>query len=953
MMDWETHSITYSKRSMEIKRIQLRGISRSPSDRLTEDGGVAESLNAQLDNSEIAPVIKPTDVTGLLGLPSSLVAERVYVHKTNAAENYIVFKKDGSLGYYTDTKEYVEIVNLSNETILNIASVGNTLIVSSSEKMHYILYANNEYRYLGTKIPEPYIEFRSTFAEEGKDYGHVVNDDNNDTPIFNFDETAWNEALLDIKKGKVTDNTEQVLLIQEQLWASYVSLVRSTKGEGLFTSPVFARYSVRLYDGSYVYQSSPILLGAGSEEYYRLQGLRYAGFTQIVSQLTHPYQAFAIFHKWDIDGWEDIIESIDLFLSTDVNFPIVYSNISKIETNSPGDGSIEATFSFDAQNSSWEDELLSKSNFYKIASFRRDDFSQIYSYDLSKGHNVLSQDDLVVNDRLPDFDQVANELAPERLGVYNGRLLLVGGNKYLPTGYPFIPSLSSIGGTYSQEVAIRYEIATSEGTKYVYARNSNGSHNIGSQYGSMRGLLFYPDVRCKRVTIYSAGQTYSLQMKPHPLLNCSYAYWGIDKALADMSPATNIGGSLEGFVTNEDRKESINNKLFVSESSNPFYFPLSGSKTFESKILGFAIATTALSQGQFGQFPLYVFTEDGIWAMETTDDGRFLSSKPLSRDVCCNADSITSIDNAVVFVTEKGLMLLSGSQVVNLSANMNGRHYRIEEHAKNILSAQNGFEDLSDPLSDSTPFMAFMKKASITYDYAGQRLICIAPDVDYQYVYKIDTQSWHKLFHGKTFVAPINSYPESLLLADEVRVFYWAGASSSFGSDMVRQQLKKYIPDITEAEVNDYLNMQGGIDVTDLDKESKSMVFTYLNDVFSTSPREEETAVSRIYNLSTHLDVSEEQKTERVVIATRPFDLDNPDVLKTIRDIRVRGQFPKGAVKFILQGSQDGITFYTISTLRGKSWKLFRLIILADLDATDRISWVDVGYETRFTNKLR
>ena len=91
----------------------------------------------------------------------------------------------------------------------------------------------------------------------------------------------------------------------------------------------------------------------------------------------------------------------------------------------------------------------------------------------------------------------------------------------------------------------------------------------------------------------------------------------------------------------------------------------------------------------------------------------------------------------------------------------------------------------------------------------------------------------------------------------------------------------------------------------------------------------------------------------KALIATRPFDLGEPDVLKTIKDVRVRGQFARGAVKFILQGSQDNIHWYTISTLRGKSWKLFRIILLANLEPTDRISWIDVGYEKRFTNKLR
>ena len=75
---------------MEIKRIQLRGISRSPSDRMTDDGGIAESLNLYLDNTENAPVVMPKDVTTDLGLPSEHVWEKVYLHKTLTSENYIV-----------------------------------------------------------------------------------------------------------------------------------------------------------------------------------------------------------------------------------------------------------------------------------------------------------------------------------------------------------------------------------------------------------------------------------------------------------------------------------------------------------------------------------------------------------------------------------------------------------------------------------------------------------------------------------------------------------------------------------------------------------------------------------------------------------------------------------------------------------------------------------------------
>ena len=110
---------------------------------------------------------------------------------------------------------------------------------------------------------------------------------------------------------------------------------------------------------------------------------------------------------------------------------------------------------------------------------------------------------------------------------------------------------------------------------------------------------------------------------------------------------------------------------------------------------------------------------------------------------------------------------------------------------------------------------------------------------------------------------------------------------------------------------------------------------------------------TKVLDLSTVLDAAELKTPTKGVTATRPLDLGEPDVFKTITDIRVRGQYPKGAVKFILLGSNDGVTFYTINTLRGKAWKLFRIIILADLQPTDRISWIDVQYETKFTNRLR
>ena len=54
----------------------------------------------------------------------------------------------------------------------------------------------------------------------------------------------------------------------------------------------------------------------------------------------------------------------------------------------------------------------------------------------------------------------------------------------------------------------------------------------------------------------------------------------------------------------------------------------------------------------------------------------------------------------------------------------------------------------------------------------------------------------------------------------------------------------------------------------------------------------------------------------------------------------------------MLLASQDGINYKRIGSLRGKSWKMFRIVILASLKPYERISWIDFENESRFKNRL-
>ena len=261
------------------------------------------------------------------------------------------------------------------------------------------------------------------------------------------------------------------------------------------------------------------------------------------------------------------------------------------------------------------------------------------------------------------------------------------------------------------------------------------------------------------------------------------------------------------------------------------------------------------------------------------------SASPLSRETCSFPDTITPIDQSIVFVTEKGVMLLQSSDIIELSRDMNGRHYSAEKQVKDLLSGSR-WSQFSGILSDDTAFMEFVSKSRIAYDYTGARLIFFSEeDPAYQYVYMIKTGTWHK---------------QSIIVSGTVPV--------------LKRVLNSY-PDC-------YISAAGS--------DGRSMLL----------------------NLSTPLDVRSRDRMAGVLVS-RPFDLDNPDVMKVINRLRIRGNFSDGAVKYILLGSQDGISFKILKSLRSGSYKLYRIIILTDMYPDERISWIDIDYSVRFANRLR
>ena len=202
----------------------------------------------------------------------------------------------------------------------------------------------------------------------------------------------------------------------------------------------------------------------------------------------------------------------------------------------------------------------------------------------------------------------------------------------------------------------------------------------------------------------------------------------------------------EGVDFSEDTPFEVReNVLRVSAVENPFVFPAKCTYTpSQGGINALASNTVELSQGQFGQHPLFVFCSDGIWAMSVDASGTvaYLGSYPLSREVCVNPASVCCVDGGVVFVGQQGLMIISGGRLKNLSACMDGE----TDQCGLILSNRvigNIISMMQLPAGGGcSNFTGYIATATVGYQPSHNELLITNGDAGYSYICSLKGGTW-------------------------------------------------------------------------------------------------------------------------------------------------------------------------------------------------------------------
>lgn len=587
------------------------------------------------------------------------------------------------------------------------------------------------------------------------------------------------------------------------------SMIKEAKETNKFCFPFFVRYALKLHDGSYARISNPILVCPTINRNFKIAPYRHNGenYEESVNSQTLDLEnvnsSAAIFFIYNIghsdlyykasiegaDNWKDIVKEIVVFASDEVRpFDIdgdfvfkdplemdgyCYMNqVSGKQKNLSGgildfpvlDFNLSYKFTYDdykarsvimpkhvKSDREIIDALMSKTQFYKLFAINTDDANGKLEYAPIAKHVVetlTEQEQLKTDDYYGWATMVAKKVYP-----YNNRLNMTGVkrkpfsgfNDFIPIVKGEQPGMSGVIAPFPDEQ--EYEIYT-----HIVANGMDAWVKSDGYYTALPEMIgswiYYPDPNATEMLIIDkdTGSAANIKLKVHPRLNGAYCF--------DKLPFPRI--TYDGFeddnarpVVDPNAHETLDSNIYTSVVNNPFLFEASGDNTVGTgSILGIIANTEAISQGQFGQYPLMVFTSEGIYAMSVTNEGMYGSIHPISREVCLENSPLVPTDKLVYFASEKGLMAASGAEVACMSEQLKGRS-----------SIQDG------------GFANYLKDCLIAYDYRDSLLRIYSKVYPWQYIYNMKDKTFSVLENGVKAKAVANDYPDNLIQDTDGNVY--------------------------------------------------------------------------------------------------------------------------------------------------------------------------------------
>lgn len=256
-------------------------------------------------------------------------------------------------------------------------------------------------------------------------------------------------------------------------------------------------------------------------------------------------------------------------------------------------------------------------------------------------------------------------------------------------------------------------------------------------------ILSYPDSRAVYMgDVSGSSVTDRITLDGAPANNYAYRTWAGDSEEAgDISMDISNPPIISYFYV----KNSINlrkivelanepldstpvryaNRLRVSAANNPAVFPLSNTYaigTDDTRIVAVNSAAVELSDAKFGEFPLYIFTDEGLFAAQSgSGEVLYASVVPVNHDRAINPRTL-AVNYSLLYITSQGLRMMGSDGTRTISSPIDTAdgdpRIRLLADAHLYLQHMSGEVILHIPPADTVTTDAISDYHGIAYVYS-------------------------------------------------------------------------------------------------------------------------------------------------------------------------------------------------------------------------------------------
>lgn len=799
---------------MARQEVIFQGLTNSPSDYDCQDGELATCLNLINEDGALHPIHQPVVAEPNITLPNNSCSIR-YVHNvTHANKNhshYIVNCTNSSpySWYWTEKggDGTPHELNLGDFKVNSVTAIGNIICFVGDKNILYAFWNKDSYNIFNKNAFNYTFSVTNTSGVEVDAIAQLGDDFQGCFWTSSFGSQDYDNLIFEGTKPNGT----------KTIWNAIDSMINkamSENGNTYFKYLVFGVVALRLYDGTYSNISNLFVLcpkdNLNNSFYYNadketIKNTEYYKFVR-ASGYIHRHQ---INVQLDLTGIEDFVQGVDVFLTKGTDFLYLDKGYDTTSTETVNNlKKRKGTITF---------ERLKKSALYR-------EFDNLTFY-----HSIyITKEDLGKNIDLLNVQGTEESLSLADMGrtsigsscaiAYNNRLHLANIQNYINdifspnpiyefelnssgTYFP-VEKINTILGNYmdvplTDEGWYDYGKMNSDTAEVIAIIDNKYYYKATVQY-PLNPIFVVPFQDAKSVKLYikHKGKLMdeigfrNINLHQSETFGMSYYIFNAENGIFSFMQKyelSNNGGVLtrrqgdtftstsSKFYDEASQKcdsdgakiEQLASLIKVSEAENPFVFPAKNSVQVGSSVISALAANTRpISEGQFGEAPLYAFTDEGVWVLMLGGEGTYVARQPANREICSNPSGILQIDDAVLYPTNRGIMMQQGRNSICITDQLDGYPFNFMEmkYAKQIIATN---ETESGEIS-YIRFKDYLKSADMIYDYYDNRIIVFNPNQAYAYVYSLKSKMWGTM--KNVFSKRVNIYPESYATNKEGKI---------------------------------------------------------------------------------------------------------------------------------------------------------------------------------------